>query len=209
MSLITKLFNYVLLTCKKHNIDESHGLGHSMNVLNFAHCIYENEVRKNILLQNQEKIIYVSAILHDMCDNKYVDETYGITDINNFLDKKLSEEEICAVKNIISTMSYSKVKKNGFPDLGIYQHAYHIVREADLLTAYDFDRCMIYNMNKKEGNVYDAFCDAYSLFEKRVLKHNDDNLFLTDYGRIKSVELHSYSLNRMNNWKTIMKKPLL
>jgi hypothetical protein len=47
------------------------------------------------------------------------------------------------------------------------------------------------------------------LFENRVLKHNEDKLFLTDYGREKSVELHSQSLVRMNNWKTLMKKPLV
>ena len=209
MSLITKLFHYVLLTSYKHNIDESHGLGHSMNVLNFAHSIYENEVKKNQVLEKQERIIYVSAILHDMCDNKYVDENKGMTDIEDFLNKKLTEEEIYAVKKIISTMSYSKVKKYGFPDLGIYQNAYHIVRESDLLSAYDFDRCMIYNMNKKDGNVCDAFNDAHSLFENRVLRHNEDNLFLTDYAREKSVELHAQSLLRMNNWKTLMKKPLV
>ena len=39
--------------------------------------------------------------------------------------------------------------KNGFPDMGEYQTAYNIVREADLLCAYDFDRCMIYQMYNK------------------------------------------------------------
>ena len=209
LSLITKLFHYVLLTSYKHKIDESHGLGHSMDVLNFAHSIYQNEVKKNQMLENHEKIIYVSAVLHDMCDRKYVNEEEGMLEIEGFLDKKLTKEEIDTVKRIISTMSYSKVKKNGFPNLGIYQNAYHIVREADLLSAYDFDRCMIYNMNKKDGNVYDAFCDAHDLFEKRVLKHNDDNLFLTDYARVKSVELHTHSLIRMNNWKNLMSKPLI
>jgi len=209
MSLITKLFHYVLVTSYKHKIDESHGVGHSMNVLNFAHSIYEDEVKKNQLLENQEKIIYVSAILHDMCDNKYIDEEMGLPDIECFLGNKMSDSEIDVVKKIISTMSYSKVKKNGFPNLGIYQHAYHIVREADLLTAYDFDRCMIYNMYKTDGNVYDAFCDAHALFEKRVLKHNEDNLFLTEYGKVKSIELHSQSLIRIANWKNIMKKPIV
>jgi len=209
MSLITKLFQYVLLTSYKNKIDESHGLGHSMNVLNFAHSMYENEVKKNQLLENQEKIVYVSAILHDMCDNKYLEEEKGMKDIESFLGNKMTDSEIGAVKKIISTMSYSKVKKNGFPDLGIYQNAYHIVREADLLTAYDFDRCMIYNMHKKDGNVYDAFCDAHALFEKRVLKHNEDKLFLTDYGKVKSIELHSQSLIRIENWKTIMKRPIV
>ena len=29
-------------------------------------------------------------------------------------------------------MSYSKVKKSGFPDMNEFQTAYHIVRESDL-----------------------------------------------------------------------------
>ena len=209
MSLITKLFHYVLVTSYKHNIDESHGLGHSMNVLNFAHCIFQDEVLKNPLLAEQEKIIYVSAILHDMCDNKYVDENKGVCDIEDYLVNKLTDKEIELVKKIISTMSYSKVKKNGYPELYEYQTAYHIVREADLLSAYDFDRCMIYNMNKKDGNIYDAFCDAHLLFENRVLKHNDDNLFTTQYAKEKSIELQAQSLVRINSWKNIMKRPLV
>lgn len=209
MSLITKLFQYVLLTSSKNNIDESHGLGHSMNVLNFAHCIFQNEVSKNPSLVEQERLIYVSAILHDMCDKKYVDENKGLSDIEDFLHNKLTYKEVEVVKKIISTMSYTKVKKEGFPDLYEYQTAYNIVRESDLLSAYDFDRCMIYNMNKKDGNIYDAFCDAHLLFENRVLKHNDDNLFITQYAREKSIELHRHSLTRMNSWKSIMKTPLL
>jgi len=68
-------------------------------------------------------------------------------------------------------MSYSKVKKQGFPSLGKYQLAYHIVREADLLTAYDFDRCMIYHMSKNNSNVREAYYNAEELFHNRVLRH--------------------------------------
>ena len=45
-------------------------------------------------------------------------------------------------------MSYSKVNKNGFPELGNYQLCYNIVREADLLASYNIDRCIIYQMIK-------------------------------------------------------------
>ena len=106
-------------------------------------------------------------------------------------------------------MSYSHVKKNGFPNLGEYQHAYHIVREADLLTAYDFDRCMIYKIYLCNDNIDEAFEDAMYLFENRVLKHNDDKLFLTDYSLSKSRELHQQSLQRIQDWKQLLKKPHL
>ena len=50
MSLLTKLFNFVLLTSAKYNIDESHGLSHSMDVLYNAHKIYESEVPLKLLV---------------------------------------------------------------------------------------------------------------------------------------------------------------
>ena len=78
-----------------------------------------------------------------MCDKKYMDEKEGIKEIEKFLESKLSDDEINIILSIITTMSYSTVKANGYPDLGFYQTAYHIVREADLLSAYNFDRCVI------------------------------------------------------------------
>jgi HD superfamily phosphodiesterase len=209
MLLLSKLLQFVLFTSQKFNIDESHGVGHSINVLHFAHNIYESEIKINPFLKNHENIIYVSAIVHDMCDKKYMNQEQGIFEIEKFLQQKLPTNDIDAVKQIISTMSYSHVKKYGFPILGEFQQAYHIVREADLLTAYDFDRCMIYKMNLNGGNVDDAFEDALNLFNNRVLQHNKDNLFLTDYSLLKSRELHIQSLQRIQSWKQILKKPHL
>jgi len=59
-SLLSKLFHFVLLTTKKFGIDESHGLSHSMNVLHFAHYIFNDEVEKLPYIKYHEKIIYVS-----------------------------------------------------------------------------------------------------------------------------------------------------
>ena len=209
MLLLSKLLQFVLFTSQKYNIDESHGIGHSIDVLHFAHNIYENEVCTNPFLKKHENIIYVSAIIHDMCDKKYMNQDDGIFEIENFLQKKLPVNDIDVVKQIISTMSYSYVKKNGFPILGEYQHAYHIVREADLLSAYDFDRCMTYKLHLNGGDIDDAFEDSLDLFNHRVLQHNKDNLFLTDYSLLKSRELHLQSLQRIQSWKQILKKPHL
>ena len=54
------------------------------------------------------------------------------------------------IGDIIGSMSYSKVKKNGFPELGDYQTEYNIVREADLLAAYDIDRAIIYRIKERQ-----------------------------------------------------------
>lgn len=84
-------------------------------------------------------------------------------------------------------MSYSTVKKNWFPELNNYQLAYNIVREA-----IDFDRCMVYDLFTRTGNINDAYENALKLFEVRVLKHEEDNLYITEYSK-----------NQDKNFKTI------
>jgi len=210
MTLLSKLFHFVLLTSQKYNIDESHGLSHSMNVLRFASEIYESEVNAHPILKQHEKIIYVSAALHDMCDKKYMDQDQGIREIEEFLsENKMTPLDVNVVKLIVSTMSYSTVKKNGFPNLGPYRRAYHVVREADLLSAYDFERCMIYNMHRQNGDLDEAFKDAMHIFDIRVMKHNEDGLFITNYARQKSLELEAQSLNQIASWKKLVKNPVL
>ena len=204
MNLLSKLFNFIIFTTKKYSIDESHGLSHSMNVLNYAFNIYQDEVKKNNFLENQQKVIFISAILHDMCDKKYMTEKDGVKEIENFLNEKITPTEIDITKKIITTMSYSTVKKNGFPNLNEYQLAYHIVRESDLLSAIDFDRCMIYNMNKMDGDINQAYDNSIDLFEKRIFKHTNDNLYVTDYSKKQDLILRNIALDRINVWKKIL-----
>ena len=187
----------------KHKIDESHGLTHSMNVLQYANRIYEEEVTKKPWIRDHERIIYTSAIVHDMCDKKYMNQVDGVNEIETFLRTKIPQKEIDITSKIISSMSYSTVKKVGFPDLGEYQTAYHIVREADLLTAYDFDRAMVFHMRMVDGNIERAYQNARTVFIDRVLKHNEDGLFFTDFARKESLVLHKRALERMWVWKRL------
>ena len=106
-------------------------------------------------------------------------------------------------------MSYSTVKKNGYPNLGGYQRAYHIVREADLLTAYDFDRCMIYHMTQKNGDLCSAIDAAEDIFNKRVFKYKSDDLFVSDFSKKKSLELHNNALSRIQYWRNMALKTVL
>ena len=209
MTLLTKLFNYVLLVTSKYKSDDSHSISHSMNVLNYASNIFESEITFFPMLKKYENIIYISAILHDMCDKKYMNQDEGIHDIECFLKDKIIEHDINIIKIIMSTMSYSTVKKNGYPELGPYMKAYHIVREADLLTAYDFDRCMIYHLQNNDQDMNIAFNNATELFNNRVFKHNDDNLFITDYSKKESLILHSNAIGRINTWKRLINNPKL
>ncbi len=189
-STIVKAFELVMILCKKFNIDESHSLKHSMEVYNFALRIYESEVAMNAYLEQQKDIIVLAAILHDTIDKKYVAEADGIEEIRQFLDGYVTPEKLGIIFQIITTMSYSTVKKNGFPLLGDYQLAYHIVREADLLAAYDIDRCIMYSMYTKNSNYTEALDAAIVLFEHRVFRHRKDRLFVTNYSKKLSIKLH-------------------
>jgi hypothetical protein len=175
--LINKAFQYVIKTSKQYNIDESHAVKHSIDVFQYANKIYDSEVLMKPFIREQKDIIFVSSIVHDMCDKKYFfDEKNGLDNIETHFKDDISKPRLDVILNIISTMSYSKVKKMGFPDLKEYQLAYHIVREADLLDAYDFDRCIIYHLNNIDNNINNAFKNALYIFNNRIFTHNDDNI---------------------------------
>jgi hypothetical protein len=189
-SLMNRCFEYVNDATHFYKIDESHGLKHSMEVFGFAKHIYESEVLKNPYLEFQKEIIFAAAIGHDMCDKKYMNEDEGIIKYKNRLSEFMTEPDLEIMGKIISTMSYSKVRVNGFPDLGEYQLAYHIVREADLLAAYDIDRSIMYTMHRDNCKYTEALKEAFELFDYRVFKMRSDRLFKTAYSRKESLKLH-------------------
>lgn len=203
MPLINYAFSYVSRITTLFNIDESHGLKHSMDVFHNANQIYNSEVKENSYLTNQLDVIYVSAIIHDMCDKKYMTEKNGIKMMNNYLNSYIPQVKLDVISNIISTMSYSKVKKNGFPDLKEYQLAYHIVREADLLAAYDIERTIIYGMKVEKLDYISALKRAIQLFDDRVLKYRSDKLFKTKYSKDLSLKLHNKVIKDIEILKTI------
>jgi HD superfamily phosphodiesterase len=205
VNLINQAFRFVIQTSQEFHIDESHALKHSLEVFNFANTIYENELVKIPLLENQREIISLASIVHDMCDKKYMNEDDGIENMNKYMKNYISPEELEIVSNIIKTMSYSKVKKNGYPDFGEYQLAYHIVREADLLAAYDLDRCIIYRMMQSKFNYTDAIDESKNLFENRILNYRKDKLFITSYSKNKSLLLHKKAVKDVENLNSFLK----
>jgi len=201
---LSKLFNIVLMTISKYKIDESHGIIHAMNVLHNCDHLIDSVIQKQPEIEEHRKIIYSAAILHDMCDKKYMNEDEGIKEIKSYIYDSISNTELDVMENIVSTMSYSKVKKKGFPELGQYQTAYHVVREGDLLAAYDFDRCMIYHMTQNNADVHSAFQDAYNLFQARIFKHQEDGLLLFPYSNEQHTILSGQAHIRIQHWRKIL-----
>ena len=140
-----------------------------------------------------------------MCDKKYMNEDSGVENMNKYMKDYISPEELDIVSKIIKTMSYSKVKINGYPDFGEYQTAYHIVRESDLLAAYDLDRCIIYRMMHSKFNYTDALTESKELFENRILNYRKDKLFITSYSKNKSLLLHRKAVKDVENLDSLLK----
>jgi len=203
-NLINKLYKFVEITCKMYDIDESHSIKHSMDVFYYANKIYDDELKNNKGMDKYKNIIDIASILHDMCDKKYMDENEGINRIEKVIENEITKNEIDIIKNIILTMSYSTVKKNGYPNLGEYQIAYHIVREADLLTSYDFERCVIYKMMKTNENYLGSISDALEVFNNRVLRYDDDNLFVTNYSKKECKKLKEEAIIKINNYRNLI-----
>jgi len=196
--LVNTAFQFVIQNSKEYNIDESHALKHSLDVFHYTNKIYRSVLDQNSYLQYQLPVMYSSAIMHDMCDKKYMEESDGIGRICKQMEPFMCPSEISVMSNIITTMSYSKVKKNGYPDLGNYQMAYHIVREADLLSAYDFERSLVYQMMHEKYLYNDSIQTTSDLFKTRILNYRKDGLFLTEYSKNKSAILHAHAENEMN-----------
>lgn len=203
-SLINRGFEYVINTSRIYKIDESHALKHSMEVFGMCKQIYDSELKNNIYLKDQQLVIFMAAIGHDMCDKKYMDEKEGILRYKNYLSDFMNQSDLDIMDKIISTMSYSKVKINGYPDLGEYQLAYHIVREADLLAAYDIDRCVMYTMYRDSIDYTYALQNAIELFDNRVFKMRKDKLFKTSYSKKESLKLHKKAEKDVNSLKKIL-----
>ena len=203
LSLINSCFQYVKETSEFYKIDESHALKHSMEVYRFAKNIYDDEVKINKFLEGQQDILYASIIGHDMCDGKYMDVKEGILRYKQFLSDKMSATDIDIVEKIITTMSYSKVKVNGFPELDEYQLVYHIVREADLLAAYDIDRCIMYTIYRDNIEYTKALTLALDLFNYRVFKMRKDRLFITKHSKKLSLVLHKRALKDVDSLKEL------
>ena len=204
MRLLPALIHFVKYTSTSYTIDESHAVGHAMDVLQYSQAIVAHASNKYPYLRQQEPVIYTAAILHDMVDKKYREPKEALATINTYLCHRLKPVEIETVKHIISTMSYSYVKKEGFPIFGKYQMAYHAVREADLLAAYDFNRAIIYRMHHSPDDFIKAFENSKELFENRMFRHEADGLFMTDYSKEKSKELLARSHTQIASWKKII-----
>ena len=196
-ALLDSAFQCVRELSVLYRIDESHSVKHSMDVLAFTMESYKFHVSRYTPLIHQQRVLYAAAVVHDMCDKKYVEEEVGLRAIHDYLHVHLTPEEFNMLSRIITTMSYSRVRTYGYPELYEWQLGYHIVREADLLASYDMDRCILYGMYRENLPYTEALIRARTLYQNRVLRYISDGMFMTEYGCSKAHELHGKSMQHV------------
>lgn len=213
------ILDYGYNIIKEFNIDESHGMQHGIDVLNYAKVIVQRYLDDNpniIFIENMpnkdaEMIIYVSALVHDWIDKKYMREDLAC----QRMEAHFSSHEFKYIKEvliIITNISYSKRlvrRKQGLPmiDTGYLQLATEIVADADMLDAYKADRCLIYQRRFQHhtvldpiqaeawpnevntDNEYDIRRIAKNILVNRVLLYRD-HFMNTIHGKEMSKPLH-------------------
>jgi hypothetical protein len=175
------LREYIEKACITLGIDESHGLKHAIGTMRYASYLINS--LKDITEEERHMAMYAAG-LHDLCDSKYTDVNIAAADIKKWLiEIHWAEKTADALIAIITTMSYSKLKKadneNGshvFPDHGKWQRAYEIARNADLLESYVVARCVLYNKHIYPEKTEDEhWANAEELFNQRVYRYIKDN----------------------------------
>lgn len=133
----------------------------------------------NDIDEKERKITLYAAALHDTCDSKYTPLEDSVNEISYFLrSQSWPLDEIIALIDIVTTMSYSKLKKSmlldkhDYPNHGKWQRAYHVARHADLLEGYIVARCVLYNQHMFPEKTEDEHWErAVELFSKRVFTY--------------------------------------
>jgi HD superfamily phosphodiesterase len=210
MELYYTSFKFCERVCRRQQIDESHDEFHMLRVALHTECL--NKLCGRWVTDREREVMVLAAFTHDLCDRKYTDVDRGAYDIYCWLsDMSISKSQIEGIMKIILSMSYSKVKKNGYPqNLGEWELAYHHVRIADLIDAYDIDRCYTYQSHRhphmSEKEKWKAVC---KLFRERVLKQKDEYILpVAPYASEIVESLHRETQDRISQLEALWAESL-
>lgn len=154
-------------------IDDSHNEKHSKEVLFWTIDILRHpKTTKDPL---KIKMAAQCALLHDALDRKYA--TDFSSTVSDHLQLFHTEDEVEVMMKIMRTMSYSEIRKNGFPTWiqeSPYQQLFHIVREADLLSSYNLARMVEYRRHLggfTDQKIKDEIVELYDRRMGRLVEH--------------------------------------
>lgn len=189
-SIMSDSLRFVENHSNNHKIDKSHNHHHSLEVLYWSSDIMKRS-RKQYSV-DELLIISESCILHDMIDHKYCHDTERV---KNYLFKKHDLEKAETIMNIIDSISYSKTFVDNrlvFPEWiehSRYKNAYHIVREADLLSSFNIARMIEYRL-AQDMHVNAIKKEVVEFYNKRVSKLVQRRFFVHPYANIRARQLN-------------------
>jgi len=189
------LFEFVNRMCEDYRIDESHGLKHAKGAAARAQQILKT--LEHVSPAEQRMTVYAAA-LHDTCDHKYTNVEEASAKVQEWLISiGWSMVDAEALIGIITTMSYSQLKKKNmpgldpiYPDHGQWTRAYHVARSADILESYIVARCILYDRHISPSKSEDEHWQrAEELFKERVFRYRVDRWLYIPEAVRQSIEL--------------------
>lgn len=186
----SSLYNFVKESTK--SIDESHDFKHAIavcaNTLHIARKIFSSETYKRY-----EPILVYSAMLHDVCDHKYKEESISRATLDDFVYSELGQKKGMVVLDIIDNISFSKEIKDNLKHLGKYQILRDIVSDADKIEALGsigIQRCLAYSRKiQPEAEEEDIYLNALQHCSEKLL-HLWSDYLRTNEGKKMSYFLH-------------------
>lgn len=189
------LFEFVNKMCADYGIDESHGVKHAKGTAARAQQILKT---LELVSPEERRMAVYAAALHDTCDHKYTDVEEASGKIKEWLiSAGWSKEDADALIGIITTMSYSQLKKKNssglepiYPDHGKWSRAYHVARSADILESYIVARCILYDRHISPSKTDDEHWQrAEELFKERVFRYRIERWLMIPEAVRQSIEL--------------------
>lgn len=225
MTDVNRVIDFVFVAVKDY--DESHGLNHALLVM--GHTLSIISLMEGTTLidgwpnEKSKRIIMFAALLHDVCDGKFCNDTQsGYEKIRKELKNYCSLDEIDVVIDIIDNVSFSKEKDK--QDKGTWNTwregldkkritlARDIVSDADKITALGrsgIERCIQYNRYKfGKSSVVINEEDLKNMCKRAALEHCHEKLSLlhpyyirTPGGKQLSIAGHKTILEFMDRHK--------
>lgn len=211
------LFEFVNKMCTDYGIDESHGVKHAKGTAARAQQILQT---LELVSPEERRMAVYAAALHDTCDHKYTDVEEASGKIKEWLiSVGWSTVDAEALIGIITTMSYSQLKKKNspglepiYPDHGRWSRAYHVARSADILESYIVARCILYDRHISPSKSEDEHWQrAEELFEERVFRYRLERWLQIPEAVRQSIELEEEAkrclANRSLEWPEPLPEP--
>ena len=123
-------------------------------IINIVQTQYINEYFNNIMEDEHEKLIMVTAVAYDAC-NKYSGQK--IRNTTQFFKSTMDDVETYVSKMFASKQNYDNATYIENPNLSFdtvdFYKGTSLPNEETILESYNFDKCMILNYNRDKCTI--------------------------------------------------------